>query len=157
MEAATQVLLVPIFRHHWLWYAWGTAAATTQGAARGGGAAAAVALRHWREGRNLEEKAQLVGQSLSRKLQNRLWTEWHKLETARTGTLRNWGYRCDACDSLGMRVLLPQQRLLFCPAALPCRHPGVAHAHAAAPRRCPRPATAWRRPCWRVRTLGRRF
>lgn len=29
-------------------------------------------------------------------VQNRLWTEWRKLETAREGTLRNRGYRCGA-------------------------------------------------------------
>lgn len=62
MEEAARVLLVPIFRRHWLWYAWGgrTAAAAVEA---GRAAAAAVKPpRDWRQGVNLEEKAHLLSQ-----------------------------------------------------------------------------------------------
>ena len=32
-------------------------------------------------------------------VQRRLWSEWHKLETAREGTMRNRGFKCAAGDS----------------------------------------------------------
>lgn len=58
----SRVLLIPIFRRYWLWHAWGGQAAT---AAAGSAARVAQAQvpRPWREGRNLEEKAQLLGQT----------------------------------------------------------------------------------------------
>ncbi|EFN57694.1 hypothetical protein CHLNCDRAFT_142893 [Chlorella variabilis] len=92
MEPTTRVLLLPIFRRHWLWHAEGGAAAAAAAAADVQGKAG-QALRNWREGRNLEEKVQLLGQRANRWVQRRLWTEWHKLETASEGTLRNRGYR----------------------------------------------------------------
>ena len=72
MEEAGRVLLVPIFRRHWLWYAWGerTAAAAIAGAGRAAAAAAAKPPRNWRQGQNLEEKMQLLGQ------QARAWVSW---------------------------------------------------------------------------------
>lgn len=59
----TRVLLIPIFRRYWLWHAWGSGAAATAAAGSAGRVAQAQAVRPWREGRNLEEKAQLVGQT----------------------------------------------------------------------------------------------
>ena len=64
MEGPTRVLLVPIFRRYWLWQAWGQRAAAAVGGE--GQRAAHKALRDWREGQNLEEKAQLLGQHFSR-------------------------------------------------------------------------------------------
>ncbi|KAI7842265.1 hypothetical protein COHA_003906 [Chlorella ohadii] len=93
MEEAARVLLVPIFRRHWLWYAWGgrTAAAAVEA---GRAAAAAVKPpRDWRQGVNLEEKAHLLSQLARSWVQRRLWSEWHKLETAREGTMRNRGFK----------------------------------------------------------------
>ena len=58
MEESTRVLLVPIFRRYFLWHAWG-------GPVAAAGSPAGTALRPWREGRNLEEKAQLLTQSAS--------------------------------------------------------------------------------------------
>lgn len=67
MEAPTRALVVPVFRRYWLWHAWqeggGAAAVVTAG---GKGAGASKPLRDWREGVNLEEKAQLLGQRATR-------------------------------------------------------------------------------------------
>lgn len=59
MEPSTRVLLLPIFRRYWLWHAQRVAA--TAAADAGAGPKADQALRDWRQGRNLEEKAQLLG------------------------------------------------------------------------------------------------
>lgn len=98
MESATRAVVLPIFRRYWLWHAWqeagGAAAAGASKAGRNAGAAAtATAPRSWREGVNLEEKAQLLGQQATRWVQSKLWAEWRKLETAPEGSLRNRGYR----------------------------------------------------------------
>lgn len=71
MESATRAVVLPIFRRYWLWHAWqeagGAAAAGASKAGRNAGAAAtATAPRSWREGVNLEEKAQLLGQQATR-------------------------------------------------------------------------------------------
>lgn len=66
MEEGARVLLVPIFRRHWLWHAWGgRAAAAAADAGRAAAAAAPKPLRDWRQGVNLEEKAHLLSQHAS--------------------------------------------------------------------------------------------
>ena len=40
-------------------------------------------------------------------VQRRLYKEWHKLETAKEGTLRNRGYRCEVPTLLACRRPLP--------------------------------------------------
>lgn len=82
-----QVLVLPVFRHYWLWHSLDGAAASA--------AAAALpkALADWRSGANLEEKFHLMGQHLSRWFQQRLQSEWQKLKVAPDGSLRNWGFK----------------------------------------------------------------
>lgn len=65
MEEAARVLLVPIFRRHWLWYAWGGRTAAAAVEAGKAAAAAAKPPRDWRQGVNLEEKAHLLSQHAS--------------------------------------------------------------------------------------------
>jgi hypothetical protein len=64
MEPTTRVLLVPIFRRYWLWHA--ERAAVAVAADSGAGPKTDHALRDWRQGRNLEEKAQLLGLTANR-------------------------------------------------------------------------------------------
>ena len=65
MEGPTKVAVLPIFRRYWLWHAWneGSAVATL---AEEASAAGRKTLRDWRQGQNLEEKAQLLGQHATR-------------------------------------------------------------------------------------------
>lgn len=92
MEGPTRALVVPVFRRYWLWHAWREGGGVAAGAAQAGGKAGKQ-LRDWKEGMNLEEKAQLLGQHVNRWVQSRLWNEWRKLETAQEGTMRNRGFR----------------------------------------------------------------
>lgn len=97
MESATRAVVLPIFRRYWLWHAWQEGSSKSVAAAsRASSKTAAAATgppRSWREGINLEEKAQLLGQHATRWVQGKLWAEWRKLETAPEGSLRNRGYR----------------------------------------------------------------
>jgi hypothetical protein len=65
MEGPTKVVVLPIFRRYWLWHAWseGSAVATL---AEEASAAGRKTLRDWRQGQNLEEKTQLLGQHATR-------------------------------------------------------------------------------------------
>lgn len=89
-----KVFALPVFRRYWLWtakeVASGTAAAAEPSAAIN---TAARAARSWRDGHTLEDKFSILGEQVVNKFQQRLGTEWHKLESAREGTIRNRGYR----------------------------------------------------------------
>uniref|UniRef100_A0A1D1ZPN6 Uncharacterized protein n=1 Tax=Auxenochlorella protothecoides TaxID=3075 RepID=A0A1D1ZPN6_AUXPR len=74
--------VLPIFRSQWLWHAWS-----------GESAQVLVKAPHWRTGRNLEERIQLLSETLKVKFQEKLMGEWTKLEQAKAGTLRNRGYK----------------------------------------------------------------
>ncbi|KAL4445774.1 hypothetical protein ABPG77_008973 [Micractinium sp. CCAP 211/92] len=98
MEPTTRAIVLPIFRRYWLWHAWQEAGSAAAGASNAGSKAGAAAtssnmLRSWRDGVNIEEKTQLLGQQATRWVQNKLWAEWRKLEVAPEGSLRNRGYR----------------------------------------------------------------
>ena len=77
-----QTLVLPIFRRYWLWHAWLDRAAIP-----------GPPLRRWRDGSTLEERFQILGQSLSAKATRRLEVEWTKLESAKEGSLRNRVFR----------------------------------------------------------------
>ncbi|KAL6771274.1 hypothetical protein ACKKBF_B34620 [Auxenochlorella protothecoides x Auxenochlorella symbiontica] len=74
--------VLPIFRSQWLWHAWSVESAQPL-----------VKAPHWRTGRNLEERIQLLSEALKVKFQEKLMGEWTKLEQAKEGTLRNRGYK----------------------------------------------------------------
>ena len=82
-ERAT-ALVIPIFRRYWLWHGWKDPMANVQ---------MKEALKPWRQGATLEEKFSLLIQRLNIALMNRVMKEWHQLESAKEGTLRNKGYR----------------------------------------------------------------
>jgi hypothetical protein len=82
MEPSTRVLVLPIFRKYWLWHADRALVAAAP-------EAAGKALKSWREGRNLEEKLQLLGQSANVWVSSdthsnyvRHTQEWHLYEMA---------------------------------------------------------------------------
>ena len=59
MGTRVKALVLPIFRRHWLWHAWGDQAA------QGVGQSVATTTRSWRQGATLEEKFSLLGQRIS--------------------------------------------------------------------------------------------
>ena len=99
-----KALALPIFRRYWLWTVWETSHPPPITPSSVASAASSTphhphqphgfaASRLWKAGKTLEEKFTNVGIWMNDTFQQRLRSEWGKLEGAREGTLRNWGYR----------------------------------------------------------------
>ena len=113
-----KVFTIPVFRRYWLWTA--KEVATTAATEPSGAiTSAARAARSWRDGNTLEDKFSILGQQISDKFQQRLGVEWHKLESAREGTLRNRGYR------LAQAVLAREDPLETFLKSVPTEHANV--------------------------------
>lgn len=98
--ASVKALALPIFRRYWLWHSWeiSNSGAIASRAAAASTTPASLQATHletktWRDGHTLEERFALAGDQLLNKFQQRLGAEWHKLESARDGSLRNRMYR----------------------------------------------------------------
>jgi hypothetical protein len=91
VRSKIEALVLPIFRRYWLWTA----------VERPNGATTALNLERINRTRShagernvtLEDKFQRFGQRWASRAQARLMAEWNKLENAKEGTFRNYGYR----------------------------------------------------------------
>jgi hypothetical protein len=93
VRSKIEALVLPIFRRYWLWTA----------VERPNGANPALNLERINRTRRdslagernvtLEDKFQRFGQRWASRAQARLMVEWNKLENAKEGTFRNYGYR----------------------------------------------------------------
>lgn len=94
VRSKIEALVLPIFRRYWLW---------TAVESRPNGATPAVNLERINRARRdslagegnvtLEDRFQRFGQRWASRAQARLMAEWNKLENAKEGTFRNYGYR----------------------------------------------------------------
>jgi len=98
--ATVKALVLPVFRRYWLWNSWeisNSAAVASRAAAASTTSASTQATnfktKTWRDGHTLEERFALAGDQVLNKFKQRLGAEWHKLESARDGSLRNRMYR----------------------------------------------------------------
>jgi len=62
MGTRVKALVLPIFRRHWLWNAWGDQAAQSAGQ---------KVVRHWRDGSTLEERFSILGDQISGKVRRK--------------------------------------------------------------------------------------
>lgn len=118
MEPTTRAIVLPIFRRYWLWHAWQEAGSAAAGASNAGSKAGAAAtssnmLRSWRDGVNIEEKTQLLGQQATR------WVG-HGANCAQprhASFSRSVGFTAMQCSC--SVVLICEQRSNSIPSALP--------------------------------------
>eukprot|EP00884_Botryococcus_braunii_P000606 jgi/Botrbrau1/10546/Bobra.7_1s0023.2 len=84
MGGLLRIIEVPIFRRSWIYHAWQDALP---------GTSAAGQVIDWRRGHDLEEKLQLLGRQLSTTLYDRLLKQWRDLESAKSGSIKNFFFR----------------------------------------------------------------
>lgn len=61
-----KALVLPIFRHYWLWNAWSDQAAPS---------AAARVVRTWRDGKTLEERFSFLGEQISQRVRDEILSD----------------------------------------------------------------------------------
>lgn len=101
VRSKIEALVVPIFRRYWLWTAIERPNASTTMMTKVQQPTNSSSVRgDWRgteasslQKVTLEERFQSMGQRIASRAQARLMVEWKKLENAKEGSLRSYGYR----------------------------------------------------------------